>query len=156
MPIEKITLSVPQNLSERSRGDEQRTPDSDAKGERGARISEIAGAYLNAARARDRFALTNKGRMRNRERFNQSLKAVVKNVATDASSAVEDRSARLEIRIQIYADVMQLAKAMSKDQLDIIMRARTRFRWSLAVAAVGLLGITSTLVVNGILKWPFY
>jgi len=156
LPVEEITLSVPQSLAEWSRGDDERTPKSDVNNEKVERVSKLGGAYLNAVRARDRFALTNKGRMRNRERFNQSLKAVVKNVATDASCAVEDPSARLEIRIQIYAAVMQLAKVMSKDQLDIIMRARTRFCWSLAVAAVGLLGITSTPVVNGTIKWPLY
>lgn len=156
MPMEKITLSVPQNLLERSRGDDEGTPESDAKSEKIARTSELTGAYLNAVRARDRLAFTNKGRMRNWERFNQSLKAVVRNVATDASCAVKDRSARLEIRTRIYAGVMQLANTMSRDQFDIMMRARMRFRWSLVVGTVGLLGITSTLVVNDIVKWPLY
>ena len=152
--MEEITLSVPQSLPEWSRGNGERTPKSDVNNEKVERLSRLAGAYLNAVRVRDRFAFTNKGRMRNRERFNQSLKTVVRDVATDASFAVKDRSARLEIRTQIYGGLMQLVNAMARDQLDLIMRARRQFRWSLAVGAVGLLGITTTLVVNDIVKWP--
>ena len=154
MPVEEITLSVPQSLAEWSHGDDERTPKSDVNNEKVERVSKLAGAYLNAVRVRDRFAFTHKGRMRNRERFNQSLKAVVRNVATDASSAVKERSARLEIRTQIYGGIMQLVKAMSRDQLDMMMRARRQFRWSLAVGAVGLLGVTTTLVLNDIVIWP--
>lgn len=155
MAVEEITLSVPQSSAGWLRDNEQPTPDA-AKSEQPSGISKLAEAYLNAARTRDRFRFTNKGRMRNRERFDQSLKAVVRNVATDASCAVNDRNARMKIRTQIYAGVMQLAKAMSRDQLDIMMRARTRFRWSLAVGAAGLLGVVSTLFINEIVKWPLY
>jgi hypothetical protein len=92
--------------------------------------------------------------MRNQERFAQSVKAIVKKVAADASNPLDDRSARMQVRTQIYADVMLLANAMSKDQLAMIRRHRSRRRWSLALTAVGLLGIAYTLIMNDIIAWP--
>ena len=156
MRFEEITLSVPHSPAEWRHGNDEGTPNPGTRSEETSGISKLAETYLKAVRARDRFAFTDKGRMRNREQFDQSLKAVVSNVAADASCTVKDRGARKEIRTQIYAGVMQLAKAMSKDHFDMMTRARTRVRWSLAVGAVGLLGIISTLVINGIVTWPPY
>ena len=155
MPIEEITLSVPGTPAEpRPETESQRGPDPEARSEESAGLNKLAAAYLKSVRARDRFSFTNKGRMRNRERFGQSLKAIVKKIATDASSPVKDRGARMGVRTRIYADVMQLASAMSNDQLVMIKRARTRLRWSLAVATLGLVGIALTLVVNDVVPSP--
>ena len=155
MPIEEITLSVPGSPAEpQPETESQRGPDREARSEESAGLNKLAAAYLKSVRARDRFSFTNKGRMRNRERFGQSLKAIVKKIATDASSPVKDRGARMGVRTRIYADVMQLASAMSNDQLVMIKRARTRLRWSLAVATLGLVGIALTLVVNDVVPSP--
>lgn len=155
MPIEEITLSVPGVPAEPQ--PETKSPqgsDAEARSGQSAGLTKLAAAYLKSARARDRFAFTDKGRMRNRERFGQSLKAIVKKIATDASSPVDDRGARMAVRTRTYADVMQLVSAMSNDQLVVIKRARTRLRWSLVLASLGLLGIALTFVLNGAGQWP--
>jgi hypothetical protein len=155
LAIEQITLSVPGVLPERPRASEDAVSDV-ARREKIARASEIEKAYLKAVQARDGYAFTDKTRKRNRERFHQALKALGRKVAADASRAVDDRSARLKIRTQIYADIMQLVSALSRDQLNIKMRARTRVQLSLAVGAAGLLGVVATLVLNDMLTWPLY
>jgi len=154
MPIEEITLSVPDGSMESQRGGSGHVPNSKGERAEAAGTDKLVAAYLKSARARDRFAFTDKGHMRNRERFAQSLKAIVKKIAADASNPLEDRSARMQVRTRIYGDVMKLANAMSKDQLAMIRWNRIRWRWSLALATVGLLGIAHTLVMNDIVKWP--
>jgi hypothetical protein len=145
MPIEEITLSVPAN-PQSDHGDTPTGPG--AVSEEVESVNEFSDDYVKSARARDRLAFTNQGRMRNRERFNQSLKAIVKKVATHASGPVADRSARMEVRAGIYKEVMQLTNAMSRDQLQTMRRAQTRFRWSLGLAILGLLGIGATIVTH--------
>ena len=156
MPIEEITLSVPKGVAEPQPGSASRGPNRGGEATGSAEVNKLAAAYAKSARARDRFTFTNAGRLRNRERFSQSLKAIVKKIATDASGPVQDRATRMRIRTQIYVEVMQLAEAMSRDQLKMIRWARLRLRWSLAVAAMGLLGITATLIMNDVISWPYH
>jgi len=146
MPIEEITLSVPDG--------NERNPDSKAGVESDVDAKKLEAAYLKSARARDRFTFTNRGRARNRERFNQSLKALVKGIATSASNPVEDRRARMAVRTQVYAGVVQLANAMSKDQLAVIERSRKRLRWSLGLAIVGVFSVAMALAINDLTNWP--
>jgi hypothetical protein len=118
-------------------------------------MAVLAKAYLKAARARDRFAFTRKGKARRRERFDQAVKAVVKTIASEASRIVDDRPARLEVRTRLYVGVMVLTNAVSIDQLRLLERSRRTLRWSVGLAIVGLLGIGGTLVGNGVLPRPW-
>ena len=125
MPIEEITLSVPASHAN-APPDNRDTPIiSGAASEEVASANEFADDYMRSARARDHLAFTAGGRVRNRERFNQSVKAIVKKIATHASSPVADRSARMEVRARIYTEVMQLTNAMTIDQLRTMRRAKT-------------------------------
>ena len=140
MPVEEITLSVPNGNESNSGSKTESVEDVDA--------SELLGAYLKSARARDGFAFTAKARLRNRERFGQSLKALVKGIATRASNPVNDRHTRMAVRTHVYTNVMQLATAMSKDQQQIVEKSRKRLRWTLALAILGLLSVAATLAGN--------
>lgn len=156
MAIEEITLSAV--------GDPDRWNDATADNgndERGAtagtrEMAAFARAYVKAARARNRFAFTRRGQERRRERFDKAAKTIVKSIATEAARVVVDRPARLEVRTRIYSGVMVLTKAVSVDQLKLIDRSRRRMRWSLALAGIGLAGISWTLIQNGMLPWPWW
>ena len=149
MAVEQITLSAV------AAADRWTNDDVDLE-ERGSHeITALVRTYLNAARARDRFAFTRNGRARRRERFEQAAKTVVKSIATEASRVVVDRPSRADARTRFYAGAMILVRAVSIDQQKILARSRRRLRWSAVLAIVGLLGICGTLVANGMLPQPW-
>lgn len=150
MPIEEITLSAPCEPEQRT------TAESDtAQGQPGETdVVRDARAYLQAARVRDRFSCTQRGRQKRLEQFDQTVKTLVKSIATEASRNITDRSERLDVRTRIYSGVMVLAKAISHDQRTMLDRSRTSRRRSLILATLGLLGIGMTLVANGWIQIP--
>ncbi len=154
MPIEEITLSVPRGLADSRQESTRAKPKAGTDIKTSSETNKLVAAYVRSARARDRFAFTNSGRMRNRERFSQSLKAIVKKIATDASSRVEDRSIRMQVRTQIYVDLMHLARAMSQDQLNMIRWARTHRRLGLLAAIMAALCILAALITNEVITLP--
>ncbi len=150
MPIEEITLSAPCEPEQRT------TADSDkAHGQPGETgVARHARAYLQAARARGRISCRQRQRQKRLEQFEQTVKTLVKRIATEASSDIADRSERLDVRTRIYSGVMVLAKAISHDQRAMLDRSRTSRHRSLILAALGLLGIGMTLVANGWIEIP--
>ena len=150
MPIEEITLSAP------CEPEQQTTADSDkAQGQPDETdVARHARAYLQAARTRDRVSCTQRGRQKRLEQFDQTVKTLVKSIATEASRNITDRSERLDVRTRIYSGVMVLAKAISHDQRTMLDRSRTSRRRSLILATLGLLGIGMTLVANGWIQIP--
>jgi hypothetical protein len=154
MPIEEITLLVPGGPPAQLDQASEHRPGSPVSVTQPAVVSELVVAYLKSIRARDRFAFTHRGRTRNRDRFDQSLKAIVKKLATDSATPVDSRSARMRVRAQVYGDTMELIRAMSVDQLRMVKRSRTYLRWSLVTAGVGLAMIAWTLTINDIITLP--
>ena len=149
MAIEEITLSAPCEPEQPTTADSDKTQDQRCETD----VSRHARAYLQAARARDQVSSTQRGQKR-LEQFEQTVKTLVKSIATEASRDIPDRSERLDVRTRIYSGVMVLAKAISHDHRAMLDRSRTSRRRSLILAALGLLGIGMTLVANGWIQIP--
>lgn len=149
--MEEITLSVPGSFE----NDVRRQPLPLRDGERPVPahaawdLEKLARSYLQAARARDRFALTARGRQRRLDRFNMALKRLTKSLAAQGADAVQDRRARAEVRARIYAQTLVLARVTGQDYLRTVRRARRTMRWGLLTAGIGLTGVAFTLVANG-------
>lgn len=155
MAIEEITISAP-GEPDGPGGADQRSASNQAASDamEPLDIRRLARNFLKAARARDRLVFTQRGRKRRQERFNQALKSIVKDMATEASREVRSRSGRLEVRTRVYTTMMVLAKAVAEDQLRMIGRSRSSLRWGVGLIILGLGCIVFTLVANGWLELP--
>ena len=145
MAVEEVVLSVPGHADGVNASAGSPAP-------AGGALERAVQDYFASARARDRLAIGGWMRQRRRERYDLALKTLVKTIATEASRNVIDRSARLDVRTQVYASVMSLVRVVASDQLAVIGRARRMLGWALAFAVVGVAGVTytvDTLIANG-------
>ncbi len=141
---------VPSNESKEQRQPEQR----ENPGKRALEIA-LVGAFDEAARKRNAFALSEKHRTLRVERFEQALKAIAKRMSSEAANRVSDRKARSEVRIQIYRGLMLLLNELGKRQETSAASARRALKWSIGMVATCLVGTGLTLFATGLLPFSF-
>ena len=110
---------------------------------------EIARSYSEMVQQRDRFGFTRKSRQRRQDTFETAYRSLVKQIATEATRGIRDRSSKLRARTQIYKSVMALVQSSARDQKTKAKRTRRLFRWSLAVAGTGVFGLATGLIAGG-------
>ena len=144
MAVEEITLH-PVRLPELVKRSES-PPDNDPGPED---LNPIVRDYVTAIRHRDRFTLSAKSHQRNQDRFDLTLKTLVKTMATQASSRVRDHDSRMIIRTEIYSLTMMLVQALSEDQRVCLRKSRQIMKWGMILGALGILGVGATAFLNG-------
>lgn len=147
--IEEIILSVPGAKTVlKGRRSADRIDDIDSTVDTGSE-DEIVRSYREMVQQRDRFGLTRKSRQRRQDTFEAAYKSLVKQIATEATRGIRDRSSKLRVRTQIYKSVMALVQSSARDQKTKAKRTRRLFRWSLAVAGTGVFGLATGLIADG-------
>jgi hypothetical protein len=150
MAVEEISLTLPEDWP----ASDERPPwtaggDDAGRGEPGA--AALAQSFVQAARKRDGFVFTRRQRARRIEQYERSVKSIVKQAASEACSMVADRHVRMVVRTRIYGTLMALMREIASDQLALRTRTRRIARWSLAIAAMGLVVTTAALYISGTL-----
>ena len=110
----------------------------------------MVAAFDEAARERNRFALSEKHRTLRIEHFEQAVKAIAKRMSAEAARCVTDRDARLEVGAQVYEGLMLFLNELGKRQESSPARRRA-LKWSLGIATASLACIGLTLFVMSIL-----
>lgn len=147
--IEEIILSVPGAKTVlKGRRSADRIDDIDSTVDTSSE-DEIVRSYREMVQQRDRFGLTRKSRQRRQDTFEAAYKSLVKQIATEATRGIRDRSSKLRVRTQIYKSVMALVQSSARDQKTKAKRTRRLFRWSLAVAGTGVFGLATGLIADG-------
>ena len=147
--IEEIILSVPgaEPVLE-GRRSADRIDDVDSAVDTGSE-DEIVRSYREMVQQRDRFGLTRKSHQRRQDTFETAYRSLVRQIATEATRGIRDRSSKLRARTQIYKSVMALVQSSARDQKAEAKRTRRLFRWSLAVAGTGVFGLATGLIAGG-------
>ena len=144
MPIEEITLSVPESLPEAGSG-------RSVAAETGAINTDdrVVGRYRRILADRYRFAWTHRGRRRRQTAFEVAYRGLVKQLAKEVTEPIADRTVKLDIRTRIYAALTGILAVATEDQRQRHNRSRRLFTWGLALSGVGLvsLGAAAYLVL---------
>ncbi|MGE0623538.1 MAG: hypothetical protein AB7I04_24205 [Pseudomonadales bacterium] len=141
MPIEEITLSVPQSLPDS--GTEQRAASATAHSD-----DRMVRRYRGLLRDSYRFAWTRRGRQKRQDTFEVAYRSLVKQLAQEITAPIEDRVIRLDARRSIYASLTGIIGAAASDQRRLRDRSRRLFGWGLALCSVGLGSLAVTLVLG--------
>jgi hypothetical protein len=137
MRIEQITLTVPAEPDEVITVQAEPPVRADDDSDR-VELADVVRDYLAAVRARDRFALTERTRVRRRERFGLAVRSLAKNLATEATRTENDKIVRNALRARVYTTMAALLDTVSRDQLKLSRRARGCMRWGVGLALFGL------------------
>lgn len=105
----------------------------------------VASAVHAAVRARRRLALTQRRRAIQLSEFDSTMKRLIKQIAVEIAAGVDDRHARAEMRVRLYAAVAALVGALIDDHRATGLRTRRWRNWSLA-AGCSVCCLLGTLV----------
>ena len=94
--------------------------------------------FIVLARKRDRFAWSVQTRRRQRERFHTSTKALVRDMAMNAVSTLEDKSMRTDVRRHSYRTMAVLVDLMLLDVHRERRRSLRTVKWVVGFAALSV------------------
>jgi hypothetical protein len=115
---------------------------------------KIAAEVGEAVRMRRRLAFTARQRAKRLSDFDSTIRLVVKRIAAEASSQVQDRRIRGELRIGIYGAVLAMIGSLVEDQMRERLRARSKLKWCLGIVLATCCALIAALIAARLLIIP--
>ena len=142
MPVEEITLSLPEEARERDVNDLSEPPP-----RRGAQ-EELIRHYYQLLKKKRRFAWTRRARQRREEVFDSACKSLAKQLARESTAEVESRVDRLEARTRIYAAIGSLLNVSAMEAQRVSLRNYYAVRYALLIGVLGGVSLAALITLS--------